>query len=92
MLNRCPHCGRNLYKALQDGLTSCVFCNAVFDSSRTNKLLSGAWELIRSGEMCLDRFKFYSKLPDEDAHFVYSYILEQQYTIDEFRQVVKKIA
>lgn len=92
MLNRCPHCGLELSKPLKDGLSSCVRCNAVFESSRRNKLLSGAWDIIRSRHpVSLDRFKFETKLKEYEAIFVYSYIGEHGFCMDEFRQVLNDL-
>lgn len=85
---RCPHCGRYLKRPLKDGLSSCLLCNAIFESTYKNKLLSGAWEIIRGGDYGLDRFKFLSKLEDAEAEFVYNLIADQQYSIDEFRKAI----
>lgn len=92
MVIRCPHCGRELAKPLKDGLSSCIKCNAIIESSIKNRLLSGAWDLLRSNNQCFEQFKFECKLPHPEAYFVYHYLEEKCYSLDEFRKVVKTIS
>ena len=89
MLQRCPHCGQPLSKPLIDGLTSCLNCNYVFDSCIKNRLLSGAWEILKSTPLDLERLKFVSKLKQDEAIIVHTFMVEYGYSLDEFKQVLK---
>jgi len=91
MVNRCPHCGKELSKPLKDGLSSCIHCNVIFDSCMENRLLSAAWELLRSNNLSFERFLFISKLNKSEAYFVYNIIEEECCSMDNFRKIVKNI-
>jgi len=51
-------------------------------------LMSAFWELLRSGNMGLDKFKFLTKLTDEDAIIVYNWY-QDDYSMDEIKKLLK---
>jgi len=88
MVNNCPYCGNYLSRPIRNGLTSCNNCNAIFQTTGENKLLSASWQLRRKN-MGMEQFKFLSQLSNEDAKFVYYYVVEEGYSHEEFIQLVR---
>lgn len=90
MIYRCPNCGNQLSKPINNGIKSCSKCNVFFEANRTNHLLSSAWELLKYKNTSIDKFKFISKLNDEDATYVYNCIVNEDMCYDEFLKLVKR--
>lgn len=88
MLIMCPFCGHHLPQPLLDGMSSCLNCRRVFDSSRRNLLLSSAW-LVRHQDLgSPDSLVNHYHLTHEDATFIIEMVFEQCYNHEEFRDVL----
>ena len=90
MIQVCPFCGHELQKQLLDGLTSCCNCNQVFDSSDYNQLLSAGW-LVRKSHYTHEQLKWHTKLDDDMIILVMAYVGDNEYSHQDFVQVLKKI-
>jgi len=88
MISRCPNCGHELLRPIQWGIKSCTNCRIFFEADLTNRLLSAGWE-IRKHPMGFDQFLFRTKLPDNEARFVYRHVGEDGLCHDEFLRIVK---
>ena len=84
----CPFCGRSLQKAIEYGITTCDNCHRVFDSSDYNKLLSVAWTARREHIIDSDYLQARCQLTDEETAFITKYIIDEEYTHDEFLSVM----
>lgn len=89
MITRCPYCGHELTRPIQNGIKSCTKCRCFFETDRINRLLGAAWELRKSTNMCLDAFQFRTKLSKEEANFVHRHVVDEGYTHDEFFRLLK---
>jgi hypothetical protein len=89
MIHVCPHCGHDLMRALNDGLTHCFHCNQVFDSSDYNKLLSAAWQ-VRKEHLSLEKLKHIVKLSDDEAILVSTFVGDYGYSHDDFIRLLRK--
>ena len=90
MINLCPNCGHELPHELNDGLTHCLHCNHLIDSSDFNKLLSAAWQ-TKKENLSLEQIKWNTKLDDDLSILVYTYIQEQGYSHEDFIRLLKKL-
>lgn len=90
MITLCPCCGHNLPKPLVRGITSCPNCNRVFDSSRLNRLLSGAW-IIRRSHVAEAEFLIWRHGFDrEDAEFLVETVYDGCRTHDEAIKMIEE--
>ena len=89
MINVCPNCGHELPHELNDGLTHCLHCHHLIDSSDYNKLLAAAWQ-TRKENLSLEQVKWQTKLDEELSIFVYTFVQEYGYSIHEFMVVLNK--
>jgi uncharacterized membrane protein YvbJ len=90
MIQVCPNCGHTLQKQLNDGLTNCSHCNQIFDSSNYNRLLAAAWQ-TRKENLSLEQIKWQLKLGDDFSILVYTFVVEYEYSHDEFIHLLKKL-
>jgi len=91
MINVCPFCGKFLAEALVSaGLTACLNCNKIIESSLYNRLLSAGWE-VRKGNHDLSRLKFDQKLSEEEAILVLAFVLDHGFSHDDFQKALKKL-
>lgn len=90
MINNCPNCGKELSEQLNDGLSQCEHCSQIFDSCIYNKLLAAAWQ-TRKENLSIEKIKFYNKLDEDLALFVYSFIAESGYNHQDFMELLKKL-
>lgn len=89
MILACPHCGTSMTQALQDGLAACPHCNRIFDSSLYNRLLSASWLVRKHSCHGVNQLVSDTKLPEHEAIFVYSFVVENCYSHDEFQKALK---
>lgn len=89
-IHDCPNCGHALQNKLKDGLTNCLYCNQIFDSSDYNRLLSAAWK-IRRENLSLEQVKWQLKLGDDYSILMYTFAGEHGYTHDEIIKLLKKL-
>jgi len=85
----CPNCGRWLELPLSNGITTCINCNKVFDSSPYNKLLSASWEARKNHLPYSDVLQEIYQLSDEDTKLLQHYVIDNGYCHDEFVKIVK---
>lgn len=90
MIQTCPYCGQELQQQLMDGLTSCVNCNQVFDSSDFAQLLSAGW-LVRKNHYTHEQLKWHTKLDEDMIILVMSFVGENSYSHQDFLRVLKKL-
>lgn len=90
MIQVCPNCGTPLTHPLKDGLTHCSHCNQIVESSVYNKLLSSAW-ILRKKNISIEQLKFLTNLSDAMGIFVYSFVVENNYSHEDFMQVLKEL-
>lgn len=85
----CPYCGHQIPRPLSSGISSCVNCCRVFDSSQDNTLLSMAWLVrrkhINDFETLMDRYG----MTEEDAKFVIKHVADGCCSHEEFLKIIK---
>ncbi len=91
MIRCCPFCGFDLNVQLIDGITACVHCNRIFDSSVYNKLLAGFWIIKNDQHISLEKFKFQSGLNAAEAILVYTFVSDHLYSFDEFQKALRDL-
>lgn len=89
MILVCPFCGSQISQSLNDGISSCNHCNQIFDSCLFNRLLAASWLLKNNNYHGVEQLISDTKLPEHEAIFVYSFIVENLYSHDEFIKVLK---
>jgi Zn-finger protein len=89
MINNCPNCGFSLQQELNDGISHCKNCNAVFNSNVFNEILSAAWQLRRQN-ISLDKLEWQTKLDKDLVNFVYYFVSILGYSHDELLKMLKK--
>ena len=91
MINVCPFCGKSLEEALVSaGLSACLNCNKIVESSLYNRLLSAGWE-ARRGNQDLSRLKYNQKLSEEEAILVLAFVVDHGFSHDDFQNALKKL-
>jgi hypothetical protein len=85
----CPHCGHQLPQELNDGLSACLHCNRIFDSSIINRLLSASWIIRKDRARDFEKFRYCTKLSEPEAILVFSLVYEHGYSHDEFIKALK---
>lgn len=90
MITVCPNCGQSLKCHLNDGLTHCLNCNVVFDSSLYNLILSASW-IVRRQSLPPTSLSSWLGLSESDAELVYRSIEEENMSHDEFVKLLKKM-
>lgn len=88
MILLCPYCGHQLPCTLSHGMSSCVNCCRVFDSCKTNVLLSTAW-LVRKRNITDPQYlveKF--NISEEDAKFLIESVSDNCFNHEEFSKLV----
>lgn len=91
MIYVCPFCGRQLSRELVDGITACCHCNRVFDSSVFNRLLAAAHVARQNSQIGIEQLKFNAKLSDDEALLVYTFVVENSYSHDEFQRALRSL-
>jgi len=91
MILACPQCGRQIERALVNGIASCGNCNTIFNSSLHNRLLSASWLIKNNFCHGIDQLISDTKLPEEQAILVYSFVADNLYSPQEFGKVLKKL-
>ena len=89
MLQLCPFCGHFLSKPLADGIASCCNCSRIFDSSPMNRLLSAGWMVRRKHYEDVEDVVRQGYTPEE-AELVISFVVENQYSPEEFYDELKR--
>lgn len=90
MIYVCPNCGHSLHRQLNDGLAHCSHCNRIFDSSDFNRLLAAAW-LVRRENLDVEQTIFRTRLSEDEAILVCTFVGDHGYTHEEFIRVLKKL-
>jgi hypothetical protein len=90
MMQVCPFCGYELQHELSDGLTHCSHCNQIVESSDLNQLLSAAWQ-VRKNHYSIQQIKWHTKLSDDMAILVYTFVSEYNYSHEEFLKFLNKL-
>ncbi len=90
MISFCPLCGHSLGMTLLDGLSSCINCNRIFESTPHNRLLSAAWLArhyhLKTAEE-LEKFGFLVY----EAKLVEEYVIDKNFSHEEFSKFLKTI-
>jgi hypothetical protein len=90
MIIYCPFCGHNLPHPLVNGMSSCVNCCRVFDSSKQNQLLSNAWLVrkrdITDAEYLAEQYE----IPKEDAELLIEYVADACYSHEDFLAFIQE--
>lgn len=89
-IHLCPFCGRSLDKSIEDGITTCNNCGRIFDSCDYNRLLSAAWVVRREYIIDSEVLKKKCGLSDDETKFITEFVIDKEYTHDEFLSVMKK--
>lgn len=87
----CPHCGHGIPEVLVNGLASCQHCSRLFSSSLANRLLAASWMMRKNHYQDLDRFISDTKIPEYEAILVYSFVVENQYSQEDFLHVLNTL-
>lgn len=77
-------------EALTNGLAFCMHCNRVFNSSLKNRLLATSWLVRKNNYHGLDQLISDTKLSESEAIMVYSFVVENEYSPQEFEKVLKQ--
>ena len=88
MISNCPFCGFQLSRQIKYGIKLCSHCNAIFETTHINKLLSAAWFLRKSRNVQLEQFKFFYDLTDEESDMLYKLVIEEGFTHDEVLSLI----
>lgn len=91
MMTLCPFCGHHLPRALQDGITSCLNCRRICDSTRFNNLLSLAWVVRKQNIDDVEHLVYKFGVTHGDAEFVISFVAESCYSHEDFLRLLKEI-
>lgn len=91
MIFLCPNCGHSLPNRLKDGIAVCNVCLTDLDSSQFNRIMSAAWMCRRQSPDSIDRIGDAMKLTETEAILVEAFILDNHFSIDEFRAALKEI-
>jgi len=91
MIHICPYCGRNVSRAIEDGITTCNNCSRIFDSSSFHKTLAAAWYVIRNNLDNIDFVADMFKLDENDKNLIVKYIVEEGYHHDDFQRILKSL-
>lgn len=91
MILVCPFCGTEIPESLVDGLASCTNCHRIFESTKSNRLLSASWLVKKNKYHGIDQLISDTKLAEHEAILVYSFVSEQCYSIEEFQKVIKEL-
>lgn len=83
-------CGQELGERLSDGLSHCLRCNHIFDSSDLNNLLAAGWQ-CRKNHYSLEQLKCNCKLDEEMAILVYTFVADNGYSHEEFLRLLRKL-
>lgn len=86
----CPYCGHRLPRPLSDGMSSCVNCFRVFDSSRRNLLLSTAWLVRKRNINDANYLMNYIKIPEDDAKFIIDCVYDKCFNPEEILKIIEK--
>ena len=90
MITLCPFCGTSLSDKLRDGITTCVNCLRIFDSSDHYKVLSAAWAARRwhlDDASVLQRQPF--ELTIHEAALINEYVIQLLYSHEEFSKILE---
>lgn len=74
----CPFCGYALKPKLENGITTCVNCDRLFDSSPINRVLSAAWAIRRWHLDSIEVLREKCGVSLEDCDLLYQYAVEEQ--------------
>jgi hypothetical protein len=88
MILVCPFCGQESPHPLIDGLASCNHCNRIYDGSLSNRLLSASWLVKKSNYHGIEQLISDTKLPEHEAILVYSFMIENCYSYDDFKEAL----
>jgi hypothetical protein len=91
MIILCPFCGNKLKNKLQDGISSCDYCQRIFDSSSYHKILSALWISRNWHVHDLEIIQRHCELTAPEAAVVDKYVLQLDYTFDELVAAMKEI-
>ena len=85
MLRLCPFCGKHLGRPIEDGITTCINCQRVFDTSPYHKILSAAWLIRKQNLYNLDAIKgSMPSLTDCELKILEKYIIDEDMPHEEF--------
>ena len=91
MIIMCPFCGHQLPRPLSHGMSSCINCSRVFDSSEKNELLSMSWlarkKNIDNWETLVGR----CQASEENAKFVIQHVVDGCCNHEEFSNIVNEV-
>ncbi len=90
MIYLCPNCGHSLPDGLTDGIAFCSLCNRDLDSSQYNRIMSAAWMVYRQNADS-DKIAKAVKLTEAEKILVEAFIVNNVYSIDEFRAALKEL-
>lgn len=84
MILTCPYCGHYLPHPLENGISSCVNCCRIFDSSEKNYLLSTAWLIRRRHIYDAQYLVEQIGVSDQDANLLIDLVCDKCYSHEDF--------
>lgn len=91
MLNTCSNCGYQLPQAIKDGIAFCSRCNRIVESTLYERLLGSGHYARRNHVNSVQQLKFDQSLTEEEAILVNAFVIENQYSHQEFEKALKKL-
>lgn len=88
MIYFCPYCGNNLERPLKDGISSCLKCKKIFDTSIKNNLLSAGWMIEKWNIYSLDIIQ--EKCDIHNSLEIIQVFIDNEYNHDERLAYIKK--
>jgi len=89
MIILCPHCGHSLKIPCGSGISSCINCNRVFDTSPFNRLLSASW-LVRRKNIIAEESLMQYGYTKEESEFVLQEVYDNCCTHEDFVKILKE--
>lgn len=77
--------------ALLDGFACCPNCRRIFDNSLQNRLLSASWLIRKHNYHNMDQLISATKISENEAIFVYSFVEENCYSHEEFCKALEEL-
>lgn len=91
MITICPFCGHRIGRPIDDGITTCLNCTRVFDTSPYHRILSAAWLIRKQNLYNLEAIKgSMEDLTDCELQILEKYVIDDDMPHEEFLKKIDK--
>jgi len=91
MLNTCPNCGYQLPQEIKDGIAFCSTCDRIVQSTLYERLLGSGHYARRNHVNSVQQLQFDQSLTEEEAILVNAFVIENQYSHQDFDVALKRL-